>query len=399
MFRKDNAIAIRRDELYKKVWKTPMYKLASEYGLSDVGLKKICKKLKVPTPPQGYWVRLKYGYKIKQTPLPKLKAGEPNTYTLSVYAGISQSRGSGTPVKKYGEEAFALMENLQEKMPIRVQSALTDPHPLVSTTHKGFERAKPNTSTGLLHPKGRNCLNITVAPENTDRALIAADAFMKFLESNGIRVRTEKPGEVRANYIELFGEKIEFGIKESTNKYEVEPPKKSFWQHKTFRYEPNGKLSLYIGGSGGNLRRTWADGSLNKLEGLLNGFVLGLVKAADYKRRQRIEREERDRRWEEERRREEQIRNEISLEQQRQKTLEELTKLWIHSDQVRQFIAAAEAKAGKLKLSRTDSRRFELWKIWANRYADSLDPLSRGLPHQLKIVKQTRPRQLYGYQW
>lgn len=399
MFHKDNAVIIRRDELYEKVWKNPMYKLASDYGLSDVGLKKICKKLKVPTPPQGYWVRLKHGYKTKQTSLPKLKPGKPTTYTLSVYAGISPRRGNGTPVKKYSDDAYDLMKRLQEKMPIRVKSILTEPHGLVNKTQKGFERAKPNKSTGLLHPNGRSCLNITVAPASTDRALLVADALLKFLEANGIRVRTEGPGEIRKTYIELFDETVEFEIKESTNKYEVEPPKKTYWHQKTFRYEPNGKLNLFIGGSGGYLRRTWADGSVNKLEGLINGFVLGLVKVADYERRQIIEREEQERRCRELRRREEQINNEILLEQERHKTLEDLSKLWVHCDQVRQFIAAAEAKIAKQELSRAARRRFGLWKIWAQKHADRLDPLNKGLPHELKVVSRTSPRPLHSYQW
>ena len=43
----DEWIELKREELYKKIWKTPMSRLASEYELSDVGLKKICKKLNI----------------------------------------------------------------------------------------------------------------------------------------------------------------------------------------------------------------------------------------------------------------------------------------------------------------------------------------------------------------
>lgn len=53
-------IKIERKQLHKQVWSKPMSKLAKDYGISDVGLKKICKKLNVPTPPRGYWARI-YG--------------------------------------------------------------------------------------------------------------------------------------------------------------------------------------------------------------------------------------------------------------------------------------------------------------------------------------------------
>ena len=39
--RKEGTI-IERKQLYKQVWSKPMSKLAKDYGISDVGLKKIC---------------------------------------------------------------------------------------------------------------------------------------------------------------------------------------------------------------------------------------------------------------------------------------------------------------------------------------------------------------------
>lgn len=52
---------IDRKELYKKVWETPITQLAREYGLSDVGFAKICKKYNIPRPPRGYWARKEAG--------------------------------------------------------------------------------------------------------------------------------------------------------------------------------------------------------------------------------------------------------------------------------------------------------------------------------------------------
>ena len=37
---KNNQIVIEREVLYEKIWSTPMSRLASEYGISDVGLQK-----------------------------------------------------------------------------------------------------------------------------------------------------------------------------------------------------------------------------------------------------------------------------------------------------------------------------------------------------------------------
>ena len=59
-----------------------MIHLAKEYGLSDNGLRKICKKLKVPMPPAGYWTRIKYGKKVTQAPLKPLDPGAPDSHII-----------------------------------------------------------------------------------------------------------------------------------------------------------------------------------------------------------------------------------------------------------------------------------------------------------------------------
>jgi hypothetical protein len=46
---------LTREELYEQVWSEPMRTLAPKYGLSDVGLAKICRKQRVPRPGRGYW--------------------------------------------------------------------------------------------------------------------------------------------------------------------------------------------------------------------------------------------------------------------------------------------------------------------------------------------------------
>ena len=61
---------IKREELYEEVWSVPIVQLAEKYGLSDNGLRKVCKRLNVPIPWRGYWAKVEAGHKVKQTPLP-----------------------------------------------------------------------------------------------------------------------------------------------------------------------------------------------------------------------------------------------------------------------------------------------------------------------------------------
>ena len=54
---------LSREALYIKVWETPTVKLAKEFGVSDVAIGKMCKRLDVPKPPLGYWRESKRGKK------------------------------------------------------------------------------------------------------------------------------------------------------------------------------------------------------------------------------------------------------------------------------------------------------------------------------------------------
>jgi len=65
---------LTREAVYDLVWTEPMWTLAKRYGISDVGLAKICKKLRVPVPWRGYWARRQAGQNVRRTPLGKLPA-------------------------------------------------------------------------------------------------------------------------------------------------------------------------------------------------------------------------------------------------------------------------------------------------------------------------------------
>src|SRR5262245_31487816 len=59
-----------RQELYELVWAQPMYQAAKQYGVSDVALRKMCRKLDVPVPDRGHWNRIAAGHEIVRPALP-----------------------------------------------------------------------------------------------------------------------------------------------------------------------------------------------------------------------------------------------------------------------------------------------------------------------------------------
>lgn len=59
-----------REKLYREVWSEAIQHVAKRYGLSDVGLAKICQRLLVPRPPRGYWAKRAAGKAVP--PIPEL---------------------------------------------------------------------------------------------------------------------------------------------------------------------------------------------------------------------------------------------------------------------------------------------------------------------------------------
>ena len=75
-----------RETLYQEVWAMPVTEVAKRYKVSDAAIHKVCKSLDIPTPPQGYWAKLRAGKPVKKLPLPP---GKEQT-KLGIQTGISR---------------------------------------------------------------------------------------------------------------------------------------------------------------------------------------------------------------------------------------------------------------------------------------------------------------------
>lgn len=74
------AVKFERQALYEQVWITPLSKLGPSYGLSDNGLRKVCKSMNIPLPVAGHWAKVAAGHAI---PRPKIPADAPKQVFVS----------------------------------------------------------------------------------------------------------------------------------------------------------------------------------------------------------------------------------------------------------------------------------------------------------------------------
>ncbi len=61
-----------REALYDQVWSHPVQDVAKGYRVSGVRLGKVCRVLRIPVPPRGYWARVRSGAAVRRPPLPSL---------------------------------------------------------------------------------------------------------------------------------------------------------------------------------------------------------------------------------------------------------------------------------------------------------------------------------------
>ena len=68
-----------RAQLLAEVWTEPLTVVARRYGLSDVGLAKLCTRLNIPRPAQGYWAKRAAGKSVPVAPVLPAYTGAPST--------------------------------------------------------------------------------------------------------------------------------------------------------------------------------------------------------------------------------------------------------------------------------------------------------------------------------
>jgi hypothetical protein len=234
----DNGIKLTHEELYESVWSTPATKLAKEFGISDVALGKICKKLNIPKPYPGYWQQLAAGRRVHKEKLPPFKQGVPEmTYIYPHQPAV--------PFLPENPEVMAQIQ--QESQPansIIVAETLRGAHPLVRQTRQALEKGKPDDYGMLSWSWSRRCLNVRVSKTELHRALVIMDALLKALEARGYSTEVTKDGPVETHIL-IGAEKLKVRLSEKANRSERELTAEE--ERKPAQYSSISKVSFPLG--------------------------------------------------------------------------------------------------------------------------------------------------------
>ncbi|MGH7466484.1 MAG: hypothetical protein ACRENP_00710 [Longimicrobiales bacterium] len=404
-------VSLTREELYEQVWSKPMRTLAARYGLSDVGLAKTCRRMRIPVPGRGYWAKRQHEKSVRRIPLPKLPASVGTAlreFTIRERTDTPDPEEVATGPIAEQRRFEALEENR-----IRVADSLSDPHPLVATTIKALRKAKPNYE-GYLVP-GANGLNVQLTLDGADRAMCILDALLKALDARGftttVRPAQREGGDTRT-VVRVHGEDVEIAISKRVDVVEVPDPKPATKQRRaslaldswrrtsappstTTRRElrSSGKYTLRIDHSYLGIRSSWSDGKRQQVAECLNAFAIALVVAAEKLKEQRLEREAREREWKaaEERRLEQQRRREE--EEARIRALNDVLSAWRDARDIRQYVSEARAALERAG-GGVPSEDIQVWLAWAEEYAARVDPF---IPQPNVPEDPGLPRRMYGW--
>jgi hypothetical protein len=371
------SLTTTRTELYRRVWNTPMRTLAKEFGLSDVGLAKICEKHHIPRPPVGHWVRVERGHHPEQTPLPDIEDAKLDVVNITV-------REKSLDI--LGQNLDPQVQAMLVPAVIAVQSDRVISHPLVLRAKRLLAHPRKD-ERGLLLPKeGKPLSHIRVSEPALPRSLAILDALFRALDERKIAI-TWANGDAENLSVTVLDEAVTFSISEfvqrvphSLTAEEEAKKKKGLYVYPLqWDYKPTGQLKIAINELpyDSKIRHTWSDGSIQRLENCLGAFVAGLHFAALALKKQREERLQWKREWEERERRADAERRRQAEFDRKAKVISEAAGAWQTSNRIRDFAIALSKAVESEEYSKDQSRGIRQLAKWARGYAQRLDPINR----------------------
>jgi hypothetical protein len=357
---------LTRTELYEKVWTTPILQLAQEFGLSDVGLAKLCRRHGIPLPGLGYWRKRETGHDPGQLPLPPSE--RPGLESIEIVAS-----------QKPADILHYLASQEIPEISVKWDSTLS--HPFTLRTEKLFDRSKQEEK-GLLIPNGAEVFHIHVSRNSLPRTLRILDAFLSACEEKQYALQWPKEAEAKLS-VTVLDETIQFQITESVkakNHVLTGEEKKNPWLAPRWDYCVTGQLRFAITNlpySDFNIQHSWGDGKFQRLEECLGKIIVGLGTASIVTKKDREETLQRQREWAEAERREEEERQFQEEFSRKEKVLREFIKGWRENQEIGEFLGALVLEAEQQGLNDAERGNVEELLKWGKAYSRSLNPLVR----------------------
>ncbi|MGH8251918.1 MAG: hypothetical protein ACREVI_14705 [Steroidobacteraceae bacterium] len=414
---------LTREELYELVWSKPMVEVAQDFGISDVGLAKRCRRLSIPVPGRGYWARVEAGQKPARSKLPERKViayWDREALTMPARReGVAES------------EFHDAIRDLESLSSLRARASTLSITAAESVLDCGA--AVKRTARQLRHPRRAEfvfergsragpLVSMDVSVGALDRACLLADRILKASESLGWRFvdapkQVPEPRPERGRYggpdvrqppiraarfgeLHVAGEPVGLHIEERMREESRKPSAAELArERREYGYRaprktrvPTGNLRVVRQDTypkyGTPSRVTWYDRGGARVDDQLPAILGGFYELAlsIKTRRADHEREKRERGEAERRRKELEARQETNAALVRQ--LETDAGAWHRARYLRRYTAAARRALDMGTIPVRFQKRQINYLAWAERYVDQLDPL-KSVPRSTEFAKRT----------
>jgi hypothetical protein len=376
-------ITITRTELYEKVWTTPMRKLAPEYGLSDVGLAKLCRRHNIPRPGLGYWACVSAGQRLKRTALPP--STDPRLDTIEILRHESERVANVAP----GNE-----------IPVPIIEVSADreiTHRVVKRIEKSL-RSKTDEQ-GFLLARMNRIVPLKVSADPLLRALRIVDVLFSSFEERGLLVEWPPPYSARLAIVS-DNEKLHLDLTEvierkkhqTTREEEAHKKRDYWWNPRRWDYCPTGHLRLTLESvEFPEIHGSWSDGKRQRLEAHLGEIVVKCERAGAAVKVARQARIDAERRRIREQKLEYVVSQQRADYERKREVIKRLSETWTEINQMRDFATALQAKMLEPNLSNDTREELEAMIDWTVRYVHRSNPLS----HLERSVQEFKRSQGY----
>jgi hypothetical protein len=379
-------IVFDRQPLYEEVWATPLTELGKKYGLSDNGIRKVCKAMNIPLPEQGHWAKVAAGHVVTRKALPQ--DAERTRF-------VSRIQIESTLYKSPADDEFLAQQLAFEEKPENRIECETQPrrwHKVIIPSRDALRAAvaaipqmRRDVERAAKNPRVRTEPNFTgwrwdqfnddgqllasggmlrVTPKTYERALAILNALCFSAETRGyVPSYDEKAARL---VLSGHGGRVEVRTSE---RLEEKWEKRPGWNGKIENKKtlaPTGELRLFVGES--YRERQLLDGD-STLENQLNDIFVKVARHVVHQREATREREEWRRTYEVQRKQQEEAAARQRRIEELKKQLHADVKFWHEATLIRQYLDALE-RSGRAGESPE-------WFAWAREYADELDPLTR----------------------
>lgn len=346
---------LTRRAMYDLVWSRPMTKVAEDLGISDVGLKKICDKHRVPTPPRGYWAKRDAGKPTKQIQFHS--TSDPQHEHIVIHG----SRNNLAPEIRKVLAQERERRNTKPKPAPPAEAPTVPPqdvHPAISATAKALRKAKPGADE-VVGASGHGCCGIEVGAASLERTIAVLDSIARALDARGLKVEpigncmrvALLPDNLTFSLVERIEKRNhvptmeELAKEERLRKKQERDARFGRWTFNQERAYPEfdfvrtGELSIqiadqYVRG----LRRSWGDGKRQKVEGLVDDIVSGMVTYLAGAKARREERGRWERDWDQRQRLAALARAREERESRRREFLKRFVALSTEADELKSFL-------------------------------------------------------------